>query len=111
MTAAKPGMEAMATKFSLTGGMIPRAVARMFDQRSEERVEATAEHAVLDYRGSKRAVKLLNVSRWGAMIGLPETLNIGERVGLQVLDRKTVSGFVRWVRDDRIGLNFDTPLD
>lgn len=112
MTAARPGVEAMvATKFSLTGDMIPRAVARMFDQRSEERVEPTAEHAVLDYRGTKCAVALLNVSRCGAMIGLSETLNIGERVGLQILDRKPVSGFVRWIRDGRIGLNFDTPLD
>jgi hypothetical protein len=91
--------------------MIPRAVARMFDQRSEERVQPTTEHAVLDYRGTMRAVELLNLSRWGAMIGFPETLNIGERVRLQVLDRKPVFGFVRWVRDDRTGLNFDTPLD
>ena len=101
----------MATKFSLTGDMIPRAVTRMFDQRSEERIEPTAEHAVLGYRGTSKAVALLNVSRSGAMIGFPEALNIGERVRLQILDKSPVHGFVRWVRDDRIGLNFDTPLD
>ena len=101
----------MATKFSLTGDMIPRAVARMFDQRSEERIKPSAEHAVLDYRGIQSAVKLLNVSRSGAMVGLSEALNIGERVRLQILDRQPVFGFVRWVREDRIGLNFDTPLD
>ena len=83
----------------------------MFDQRSEERIEPTSEHAVLDYRGTQRAVGLLNVSRSGAMIGFSEPLNIGERVRLQILDRKPVFGYVRWVRDDRIGLNFDTPLD
>jgi hypothetical protein len=53
----------------------------------------------------------MNVSRSGAMIGYPESLNIGERVRLRILDRPAVSGFVRWVRDGRIGLNFDTPLN
>ena len=84
---------------------------RMFDHRSEERIEPTSEHAVLDYRGTKRAVGLLNLSRSGAMIAFPEPLNIGERVRLQVIDRNPVYGYVRWVRDGRAGLNFDTPLD
>ena len=101
----------MATRFSLTGDMIPRAVTRMFDQRSEQRIEPTAEHAVLSFRGTSKAVAMLNVSRSGAMIGLSEPLNIGERVRLKILDKSPVHGFVRWVRDERIGVNFDTPLD
>lgn len=101
----------MATKFSLTGDMIPRSVRRVFDQRGEERIEPTSDHAVLEVRRTKRAVKVMNVSRSGAMIDYPEPLNIGERVRLQILDRPAVFGFVRWVRDGRIGLNFDTPLN
>lgn len=31
----------MATKFSLTGAMIPRSVGRVFDQRSERRIAPT----------------------------------------------------------------------
>ena len=45
------------------------------------------------------------------MIGFSEPLNIGERVRLKILDKSPVHGFVRWVRDERIGVNFDTPLD
>ena len=101
----------MATKFSLTGDMIPRSVRRVFDQRAEERLEPTSEHAVLDVRRTKRAVRVMNISRSGAMIDYPEPLNIGERVRLQIMDRPAVFGFVRWVRDGRIGLNFDTPLN
>ena len=100
----------MATKFSLTGDMIPRSVRRVFDQRSEERIAPTSEHAILEYRGTRMAVDLLNLSPSGAMIGFSETPNIGERVRLEILDRKPVCGYVRWIRDDRMGLNFDTPL-
>jgi len=100
----------VATKFSLTGDMIPRSVRRIFNQRTEERIKPTAEHAILEYRGTKRAVVLFNLSPSGAMIGLPGTLNIGERVTLHILDRQPVCGYVRWIRDDRIGLNFDTSL-
>ena len=100
----------MATKFSLTGDMIPRSVRRVFDQRTEERIAPTTEHAILEYRGTRMAVDLLNLSISGAMVGFPETPNIGERVRLEILDRKPVCGYVRWVRDGRMGLNFDTPL-
>lgn len=101
----------VATKFSLTGDMIPRAVQRIFDHRSEQRVVPTADHAVLGYRGTETAVTVMNVSRSGAMIRFAGTLNIGERVRLQIVDKRPVQGFVRWVRDDCMGLNFDTPLD
>jgi hypothetical protein len=82
----------------------------MFDQRSEERIAPTAEHAILEYRGIRRAVDLFNLSPSGAMIGFPESLNIGESVRLEILDRKPVRGYVRWVREGRIGLNFATLL-
>jgi hypothetical protein len=80
------------------------------DERSEERIAPTAEHAILEYRGTKRAVNLFNVSRSGAMIGFPETLNIGERVRLHILDCQPVCGYIRWLRDGRLGVNFETPL-
>ncbi|WP_346774105.1 PilZ domain-containing protein [Sphingomonas sp. HDW15A] len=96
--------------FSLTGDMIPRSIRRTFDQRSEERIVPSAEHAVLEYRGTRRPVDLLNLSPSGAMVGFAETPNIGERVRLEILDRKPVCGYVRWIRDGRIGLNFTAPL-
>ena len=37
--------------------------------------------------------------------------HIGERVRLHLLGREPVTGFVRWVRDGRVGINFVAPLN
>ena len=41
----------MSARFHLHGDMIPRSVKRMFDERSEERIEAESQTAVLSIRG------------------------------------------------------------
>ena len=97
----------MAAKFSLDGSMIPRTVKRMLDERSEERVPAAPETAVLEFRGRKHVVRLVNTSPSGAMVIFPLVPHIGEQVWLQLLDRGQVSAKVRWVRDGRIGINID----
>ena len=101
----------MATKFSLNGGMIPRSVTRFWDQRDEPRVEPDEEHAVLEQRGRRHQVKVVNLSSAGAMIEFQTVPHIGERVRFELLGRKPVAGYVRWVRDGRIGVNFDAPLN
>lgn len=101
----------VAAKFSLEGGMIPRSVKRMFDHRVEPRLEPDEDCAVLDHRGQQHAVKVINVSLSGAMVNFDLMPHIGERVQLKLLGRKPAPGFVRWVRDGRIGVNFDTPLE
>jgi hypothetical protein len=37
--------------------------------------------------------------------------HIGETVSLQLLDRGTIAGQVRWLRDGRMGVYFATPLE
>ena len=101
----------MATRFGLSGGMIPRSVTRLFDQRSEPRIEPDEEHAVLDHRGARHPVKVVNISSAGAMVEYATVPYIGERVRLQLLGREPVTGFVRWVREGRVGINFDAPLN
>lgn len=86
--------------------MIPRAGQRSIDERSEARHPAVSNTAVLEFRGRKHVVQLLNVSPSGAMVAFPHIPNIGERLALQLLDRGAVSAQVRWVRDGRIGLSF-----
>jgi len=98
-------------RFSLDGGMIPRSVKRVFDQRSEERVSAESQTAVLEFRGRKHVVRLVNISPSGAMIIFPLTPNIGEEMSLQLLDRAAVRGRVMWVRDGRIGVSFVASRD
>lgn len=97
----------MATKFSLSGTMIPRTVKRSVDQRAEERLDAEAETGVLSFRGRNHVVRLVNISTSGAMVIFPHVPNIGEQVRLRLCDRGSVSGTVRWVRDGRIGVGFE----
>ena len=97
----------MPGKFSLDGGMIPRTVKRMFDERTEEREEADSETAVMEFRERKHVVRLVNTSPSGAMVIFSLVPHIGEQVYLQLLDRGQVTAKVRWVRDGRIGISFE----
>jgi hypothetical protein len=97
-------------KLSLDGGMIPRSVKRMLDERTEERVPAASETAVMDFRGRKHVVRLINTSPSGAMVIFSLVPHIGEQVSLQLVDRSQVSARVRWVRDGRVGISFDGQL-
>ncbi len=90
--------------------MIPRQVRRLFDERSEPRVDASSSTAVLAYRGRNHVVRVCNLSESGAMISFPDVPNIGETMSLQLMDRGTVKAQVRWVRDGRIGLAFAASL-
>jgi len=101
----------VASGFFLDGTMIPRNEQRSIDERSEMRHSAMSSTAVLEFRGRKHVVRLVNVSSSGAMVIFPHVPNIGERLLLQVLDRGAVWAQVRWVRDGRIGLSFAAPLE
>ena len=101
----------MAAKFSLDGGMIPRTVKRVFDERGEPRYDGESQSAVLSHRGRNHVIRVSNVSPSGAMIVYGGMPHIGETVTLQLLDRGSVAGQVRWVRDGRVGINFIAPLE
>jgi hypothetical protein len=100
----------VASSFFLDGAMIPRNEQRSIDERAETRCPAVSSTAVLEFRGRKHVVRLINVSASGAMVIFTLTPNIGERLPLQLLDRGLVSAQVRWVKDGRIGLSFAYPL-
>lgn len=99
----------MASSYFLDGSMIPRSDNRAIDERGEARYASASSTAVLEFRGRKHVVRLVNVSPSGAMVVFPHMPNIGERLPLQILDRGAVSAQVRWVRDGRIGLSFAAP--
>ena len=101
----------MTSRFQLHGSMIPRSVKRVFDQRSEQRIEAESNAAVLSLRGRNHVVTLVNLSRSGAMLRFNGDAHIGETVSLQLLDRGTIAGQVRWLRDGRMGVYFAVPLE
>jgi hypothetical protein len=91
--------------------MIPRTVKRMFDERSEQRMETESQTAVLSLRGRNNIVGLVNLSASGAMLRFTGDAHIGETVSLQLLDRGTIDGQVRWLRDGRMGIYFARPLE
>jgi hypothetical protein len=99
----------VASGFFLDGTMIPRHASRTIDERAEVRHAALSNTAVLEFRGRKHVIRLVNISPSGAMVIFPHTPNIGERLSLQLLDRGLVSAQVRWVKDGRVGLSFTAP--
>ena len=101
----------MSSRFQLHGDMIPRAVKRMFDERSEERLEAGCQTAALTVRGRNHLVPVINLSQSGVMVRFAGDAHIGESVSIQLLDRGSIAGQVRWLRDGRMGINFDRPLE
>lgn len=101
----------MTSRFQLHGNMIPRSVKRMFDERTEERLDADSQTVILSLRGRNHIVSLINLSKSGAMVRFTGEAHIGESVSLQMLDRGTIDGQVRWLRDGRMGVYFTRPLD
>lgn len=103
----------MPGKFGLDGGMIPRSVRRMFDERDEPRfdVDGDLQTAVLTRDGHNHVVRVGNISNHGAMVVYADIPRIGEAVTLQLLDHGAVAGHVRWARDGRVGINFAQPLE
>ena len=101
----------MTSRFQLHGSMIPRTVKRMFDERSEQRMETESQTAILSLRGRNNIVGLVNLSSSGAMLRFTGDAHIGESVSLQLLDRGTIDGQVRWLRDGRMGVFFACPLE
>jgi len=95
----------------LHGSMIPRGFKRVFDERAEPRDEVESQTAVMEVRGRKHMVRLVNVSPSGAMVIFPLMPHIGEQVVLNLLGRGRVLGQVCWVRDGRIGVNFVAPQE
>ncbi|HVF36434.1 MAG TPA: PilZ domain-containing protein [Sphingomicrobium sp.] len=91
--------------------MIPRAVKRMFDERADERIEAESKTAVLTIRDRDHIVTLVNLSKSGVMVRHSGDAHIGESVSLQLLDRGSIAGQVRWLRDGRMGVMFTQPLE
>jgi hypothetical protein len=101
----------VASSFILDGGMIPRSAQRSIDERDEARYPSASSTAMLEFRGRKHVVRLVNVSKSGAMVIFPHTPNIGEQLPLHLLDRGLVTAQVRWVKEGRLGVSFSSPLE
>lgn len=91
--------------------MVPRAIRRHVDQRSEEREDALLERASVTLGGREHGVRLVNLSRSGAMVILSLIPNIGQPISLVLNGRGRVSGTVCWVKDGKVGITFSEPRE
>lgn len=101
----------MASNFRLDGSMVPRSATRHVDERGEPRLDAQSQTAVLEFRGRRHVVRLLNISPSGAMVIFSLIPHIGETISMQLIGRGQVSGHVCWVRDGKIGVTFAGPKE
>lgn len=97
----------------LTGVTVPRQETRSRDERGGDRHRLTGETAAVRIGKRKHRVQLINVSGGGAMIAGTLDLKLWDPVELQLGENGSVECVVRWIRGDRLGLEFahETRLD
>lgn len=102
--AARNLLVAPAEAGSLTGVAVKRQQPRVTDTRREERRTDLVASAVIDFRGRKYEVRVLNTSRLGLMIEAALEPLIAEPLLVHLDTGESRIYFVRWVRGGRIGL-------
>ncbi|MCA1653263.1 MAG: PilZ domain-containing protein [Sphingomicrobium sp.] len=91
---------------SLDSVPVSRDAARSADHRSDDRHRLTNERAWVHFCGETLSVELINLSGGGAMIAGNLAPRLWDRIDLVLGDHGTVECAVRWIRGDRIGLEF-----
>lgn len=89
-------------------GSIPvaREEVRSVNHRDDDRHRLQAEQAVIQVGRKSHEVELINLSDGGAMIRTDASLTMWQKLFLVLGDCDPVEAAVRWIRGDRIGLEF-----
>ena len=92
---------------------VPRDAARTADHRDDDRHRLVQETASVRFQRKTHLVDLINLSGGGAMIGSDIKPRLWDRVDLILGEGGAIECAVRWIREDRIGLEFahETRLD
>jgi hypothetical protein len=92
---------------------VSRATRRLNNGRGEDRHRLTDERARITWNGNDLDVELVNLSGGGAMIAADFEPMLWDRVDLHLGRHGTIECAVRWIRENRIGLEFahETRLD
>lgn len=92
---------------------VSREESRSSNDRFETRHRLTDERARVTYRGEDHDVSLINLSGGGAMIGSDFEAALWDRIDLHLGEHGSIECAVRWMRGDRLGLEFahETHLD
>jgi hypothetical protein len=92
---------------------VPRSEARTHNQRDDDRHRLDNETATARFDGEDYDVDLVNLSGGGAMIRADLKPRLWERVDLKFAEGAEIECAVRWLRGDRVGLEFahETRID
>lgn len=92
---------------------VPRTEIRTSDHRDDDRHRLDHEIATVRFDGEEHQVDLINLSGGGAMIRADFAPRLWERVDLIFAEGAEIECAVRWLRDDRVGLEFahETRID
>lgn len=102
-----------AAEDDLSSVEVPRSEKRSTNQRDDDRHRLAEESAKARFRRKEHEVDLINLSGGGAMIRCNFKPRLWERVDLILAEGGEIECAVRWIRDDRIGLEFahETRID
>ena len=92
---------------------VPRSETRTANHREDDRHRLAEEYAAVRYEGDEHQVDLINLSGGGAMIHGDFAPRLWDRVDLILAEGGEIECAVRWLRGDRIGLEFahETRID
>ena len=92
---------------------VPRSETRTTDQRGNDRHRLPAEAATVRHKRKLHTIELINLSGGGAMIAGSLKPKLWDRVDLVLGEFGEIESVVRWIRGDRIGLEFahETRID
>ena len=102
-----------ASEDDLTSVEVPRSESRSANHRDDDRHRLDHEVARARFDGEEHEVDLINLSGGGAMIRADFGPRLWERVDLILAEGAEIECAVRWIRVDRIGLEFahETRID
>src|SRR5688572_3075475 len=92
---------------------VPRSEKRTRNQRDNDRHRLEQEHASARFDGEVHEIDVINLSGGGAMIRCDFGPRLWERVDLIFAEGAEIECAVRWIREDRVGLEFahETRID
>src|SRR3954454_817209 len=92
---------------------VVREELRRADTRDQDRHRLPDEQVGMTHNGQRHAVQLVNLSGGGAMVAADFEPMLWDRVELHLGENGTVECAVRWLKGERIGLEFahETRLD
>lgn len=102
-----------AAEDDLSSVPVARSEQRTSNQRDDDRHRLEQEMARARFEGEEHDVDVVNLSGGGAMIRCDFSPRLWERVDLIFAEGSEIECAVRWLRDDRVGLEFahETRID